>query len=168
MARSQLRRGVASALAAAIAAKLAARRRLSCDSLDSDGLGALSPTLREHTIDTEAGPPLTVKLWESALPFAGGPGLRSWPSARHLLTYLRDLEPKEPRFRRKVLELGCGCGLLAFALGLLGAEVTATDQSEEALTLCAKSATERRARGLRLAFRRLDWTDSKACRELLK
>jgi predicted nicotinamide N-methyase len=55
---------------------------------------------------------------------------------------------------RRVVELGCGLGVPSIAAACAGAEVLATDESAEALTLLARNA---RANGARLETALVDW-----------
>lgn len=68
---------------------------------------------------TAERPPYWASLWPSSLALA-----------EHLLT-------TEPLQGKKVLEIGCGCGLAGIAAGRQGAEVTVTDLESKALSLAA-------------------------------
>ncbi|WFB37741.1 50S ribosomal protein L11 methyltransferase [Kiritimatiellota bacterium B12222] len=59
-----------------------------------------------------------------------------WPSALALAEHV--LIDKELAGKR-VLEIGCGCGLAGIAAGKLGAEVTVTDLEPHALALAAEN-----------------------------
>ena len=56
-----------------------------------------------------------------------------WPSARVLAEYLVQMQTDN----RRVLELGCGAGLVSVAAALAGFEVTASDYYEDALRFTA-------------------------------
>lgn len=75
-----------------------------------------------------------------------------WPSAHALTEVLcaRDLRGV------RVLELGCGLGLPSLAAALVGAEVTATDWSPDAVALLTENA---RRNGVRLRARTWRWSD---------
>jgi predicted nicotinamide N-methyase len=62
----------------------------------------------------------------------------------------------------RVVELGCGLGAPGIAAARAGAEVLATDESEEALALVTRNAE---ANGVRVETARIDWTEP---RELLR
>eukprot|EP01052_Picozoa_sp_SAG31_P027356 SAG31_NODE_2555_length_5496_cov_13.099314_5_plen_349_part_00 len=66
----------------------------------------------------------------------------------------------------RVLEVGCGAGLLAVAAARLGAQVTATDLDERVLQLCTENAVAN-AVGSRVATARLAWGDTVAVERLL-
>ena len=57
----------------------------------------------------------------------------------------------------RVLELGCGLGLPSVVAGLRGAEVLATDWSDEALAVAALNAERN---GARIETARLAWADA--------
>jgi predicted nicotinamide N-methyase len=74
-----------------------------------------------------------------------------WPSAQ----VLAELLVRHHGDGRRALELGCGCGLVACALGTAGYQVTATDYYEDALAFtCANVA---RNTGREIATRVVDW-----------
>jgi predicted nicotinamide N-methyase len=76
-----------------------------------------------------------------------------WPSAVALADHVAMGDPDWEG--KRVLELGCGCGLGGIAAGLKGAEVTVTDVVPEALEL---AETNWRRNGLEPAgVERLDW-----------
>jgi len=56
----------------------------------------------------------------------------------------------------RVVELGCGLAAPSIAAARAGAEVLATDESDEALALVARNAE---ANGVRLETARIDWTE---------
>ena len=68
---------------------------------------------------------------------------------------------------QRMLELGCGAGLLAIAAARLGAVVTATDCDERVLALCAENAA---ANGVssRVITGRLAWGEDTAAIEQLQ
>ncbi|CAJ1388633.1 unnamed protein product [Effrenium voratum] len=74
---------------------------------------------------------------------------------------LQALLAEAPRLRnRRALELGAGCGVLAFAAATLGAHSVATDGNEEELPLLEKNAANfRDSNGLggSLSARQLEW-----------
>ena len=74
-----------------------------------------------------------------------------WPSARVLAARLL----QEDGAGRRLLELGCGSGLVAAAAARAGFEVTATDYYAEALDFTR--ANVRRAAGVACATRVVDW-----------
>lgn len=59
-----------------------------------------------------------------------------WPSAWALAEHVIHTEDIQGK---KVLELGCGCGLAGIAAGQKGADVTVTDTETEALKLAEKN-----------------------------
>jgi len=75
-----------------------------------------------------------------------------WPSAQILAREVRELRLGGLR----VLELGCGLGLVAVAAVLAGAHVTATDYYEDALLFTALNVAG--ATGTTIATRMVDWT----------
>ena len=75
-----------------------------------------------------------------------------WPSAVALSHYLvrhLDLEG------RRVLELGCGLGLVSVVAALQGARVLCTDYEQAALAFARRNARGNACRGVR--FRLVDW-----------
>ena len=75
-----------------------------------------------------------------------------WPSAVALSHYLvrhLDLEG------RRVLELGCGLGLVSVVAALQGARVLCTDHEEAALAFARRNVRGNACRGVR--FRLVDW-----------
>jgi predicted nicotinamide N-methyase len=74
-----------------------------------------------------------------------------WPSARVLASRLL----REHGAGRRLLELGCGSGLVAAAAAHAGFDVTATDYYPEALDFTR--ANVRRAAGVDCATRVVDW-----------
>ena len=81
-----------------------------------------------------------------------------WPSAVALSHYLvRHLDLRG----RRVLELGCGLGLVSVVAALQGARVLCTDHEEAALTFARRNARGNACRGVR--FRLVDW-----CRPALR
>ena len=75
-----------------------------------------------------------------------------WPSAVALSHYLvRHLDLKG----RRVLELGCGLGLVSVVAALRGARVLCTDHEEAALVFARRNARGNACRGVR--FRLVDW-----------
>ena len=75
-----------------------------------------------------------------------------WPSAQILA---RDVRERRLGGLR-VLELGCGLGLVAVAAGLAGARVPATDYYEDALLFATLNVAD--ATGTTIATRMVDWT----------
>ena len=74
-----------------------------------------------------------------------------WPSAQILGNEVAIM-----RFRgQRVLELGCGLGVVAIGAVLAGAEVTATDYYEDALLFAQLNVAE--ATGQAIATRMVDW-----------
>src|SRR5437763_7707024 len=76
-----------------------------------------------------------------------------WPSARILADELAVMRLAGQR----VLELGCGLGVVAIGAVLGGAEVTATDYYDDALEFAALNVAE--ATGRTIATRMVNWVD---------
>ena len=76
-----------------------------------------------------------------------------WPSAQVLAEEVRTLRLRGQR----VLELGCGLGLVAIGATLAGAEVTATDYYEDALLFAKLNVFE--ASGCTIATRMVNWVE---------
>ena len=76
-----------------------------------------------------------------------------WPSAQVLAEEVRTLRLRGQR----VLELGCGLGLVAIGAALAGAEVTATDYYEDALLFVKLNVLE--ATGRTIATRMVNWVE---------
>ncbi|HEX6599667.1 MAG TPA: methyltransferase domain-containing protein [Gemmatimonadaceae bacterium] len=76
-----------------------------------------------------------------------------WPSAQVLAEEARTLRLRGQR----VLELGCGLGLVAIGATLAGAEVTATDYYEDALLFAKLNVLE--ATGHTIATRMVNWVE---------
>jgi predicted nicotinamide N-methyase len=76
-----------------------------------------------------------------------------WPSARILADELTVMRLAGQR----VLELGCGLGLVAIGAALAGAEVTATDYYDDALEFAALNVAE--ATGRTIATRMVNWVE---------
>ena len=76
-----------------------------------------------------------------------------WPSAQVLAEEARTLRLGGQR----VLELGCGLGLVAIGATLAGAEVTATDYYEDALQFAQLNVIE--ATGRAIATRMVNWVE---------
>ena len=74
-----------------------------------------------------------------------------WPSARVLAEYVATLQPDG----RRLLELGCGAGLVSVAAALAGFEVTASDYYEDALRFTALNVLVNT--GLLIETREADW-----------
>ncbi|EJD47875.1 S-adenosyl-L-methionine-dependent methyltransferase [Auricularia subglabra TFB-10046 SS5] len=92
---------------------------------------------------------------------AGTTGLHTWGASLALCQHLQE-HPELVRGKR-VLELGCGSGLLGIVVARLGAEKTIlTDGSQEVLDRCRDNV--QRAQnvpyGSAVRFALLDWTDS--------
>ena len=75
-----------------------------------------------------------------------------WPSARILAGEVREMRLRGLR----VLELGCGMGLVAIAAALAGGQVTATDYYDDALLFAKLNAAE--ATGETIETRMVDWS----------
>ena len=76
-----------------------------------------------------------------------------WPSAQVLAARLL----RERGAGRRLLELGCGAGLVASAAAVAGFEVTATDYYEDALRFARVNAGANAH--VRIATRHADWRD---------
>jgi ETFB lysine methyltransferase len=76
-----------------------------------------------------------------------------WPSAQILAGEVRTMRLAGQR----VLELGCGMGLVAVAAALAGGDVTATDYYEDAILFAKLNVAE--ATGTTIATRMVDWTN---------
>lgn len=76
-----------------------------------------------------------------------------WPSARILADELAVMRLAGQR----VLELGCGLGVVAIGAVLAGAEVTATDYYDDALEFAALNVAE--ATGRTIATRMVNWVE---------
>jgi predicted nicotinamide N-methyase len=75
-----------------------------------------------------------------------------WPSAQILAREVREMRLAGLR----VLELGCGLGLVAVGATLAGAQVTATDYYDDAILFATLNVAE--ATGATIAARMVDWT----------
>jgi predicted nicotinamide N-methyase len=75
-----------------------------------------------------------------------------WPSAQILAEEVRTMRLAGQR----VLELGCGMGLVAIAATMAGAAVTASDYYDDALLFARLNAAE--ATGETIATRMIDWS----------
>lgn len=75
-----------------------------------------------------------------------------WPSAQILAREVREMRLGGER----VLELGCGLGLVAIGATMAGAQVTATDYYEDACRFAALNVAE--ATGTTIVARMVDWT----------
>jgi len=75
-----------------------------------------------------------------------------WPSAQILAGEVRTMRLAGQR----VLELGCGMGLVAIAAAMAGGEVTATDYYEDAIRFAELNAAEATGRPIRT--RMVDWS----------
>lgn len=75
-----------------------------------------------------------------------------WPSAQVLAGEVRTMRLQG----RRVLELGCGMGLVAIAATMAGGDVTATDYYEDAIRFARLNVAE--ATGATIATRMVDWT----------
>lgn len=75
-----------------------------------------------------------------------------WPSAQILAAEVRTMRLAGQR----VLELGCGMGLVAVAATMAGGDVTATDYYEDAILFAKLNAAE--ATGKVIATRMVDWS----------
>jgi predicted nicotinamide N-methyase len=76
-----------------------------------------------------------------------------WPSARILAEEVRTMRLAGQR----VLELGCGLGMVAIAAALAGADVTATDYYEDALEFARLNAID--ATGRTITTRMVNWVE---------
>ena len=76
-----------------------------------------------------------------------------WPSAQILAREVRTMRLAGQR----VLELGCGLGIVAAAATLAGAEVTATDYYEDAILFAQLNVAA--ATGRTIATRMVNWVD---------
>lgn len=79
-----------------------------------------------------------------------------WPSAQILAEEARTMRLSGQR----VLELGCGLGMVAIAATMAGADVTATDYYEDALLFAKLNAMD--AIGRRIATRMVNWVEMPA------
>lgn len=83
-----------------------------------------------------------------------------WPAAEKTVeTLLGPVGPTLPGARGRVLELGCGIGLVGLAAGSGGATVTFSDIQADACRLAAINAAENGVTAETLAF---DWADPPA------
>ncbi|KAH7100606.1 putative methyltransferase-domain-containing protein, partial [Auriculariales sp. MPI-PUGE-AT-0066] len=75
-----------------------------------------------------AFPPLAqpIKLWVDASPGCGG---IAWPAGQVLSQYLVNTR-SDTLCGKRILELGSGTGLVGLVAGMLGAQVTVTDQAQ--------------------------------------
>ena len=79
-----------------------------------------------------------------------------WPSAQVLAEEVRTMRLTGQR----VLELGCGLGLVSIAAALAGAQVTATDYYEDALLFAKPNALD--ATGSTIDTRMVNWVEMPA------
>ena len=75
-----------------------------------------------------------------------------WPSAQILAREVREMRLTGER----VLELGCGLGLVAIGAAMAGAQVTATDYYDDAILFATLNVAE--ATGTTIAARMVDWS----------
>ncbi len=75
-----------------------------------------------------------------------------WPSAQILAREVREMRLGGER----VLELGCGLGLVAIGAALAGGQVTATDYYDDAILFAALNVADATAQ--RIAARMVDWS----------
>ena len=75
-----------------------------------------------------------------------------WPSAQILAREVREMRLEGSR----VLELGCGLGLVAIAAAMAGGQVTATDYYDDAVLFATLNVAE--ATGKVIEARMVDWT----------
>jgi len=106
---------------------------------------------------------------ESAVETAAAAKMEAEPDAEAATS--PDSRPPQNLRGLRVLELGCGAGLLAIAAAQLGAEVTATDLDPRLLELCAANADANRAGAAggaagRCATAVLRWGDAAAVQAL--
>lgn len=109
---------------------------------------------REFTLIAPERPDELVRAAEQSGSDDRGYWAHLWPSAVTLAEWVTTTSLLAPGSR--VLEIGCGLGLVSLAAAARGCDVTATDVNAEALELLARSAA-----GNRLSVRtaRLDWRD---------
>ena len=84
--------------------------------------------------------PFTCEVWDHSLPLVSGAGVFSRGHLDHATAVLfREVPPPGPG---RVLDLGCGYGVigLAIAVAVPGATVTGTDVNERALLLARENA----------------------------
>ena len=74
-----------------------------------------------------------------------------WPSARALAEHIVGVRPDS----RRVLELGCGAGLVSVAAAMAGFDITATDYYEDALRFTALNVLVNT--GVLIETRTADW-----------
>ena len=92
-------------------------------------------------------------------------GAAVWDAAVVLASYLPQLTLTGGWAGSRLLEVGCGAGLLAIAAARLGAAVTATDLDQRVLELCAENA-EANGVGRLVTTGRLEWGELGAVEEL--
>jgi len=141
--------------------------------------------LRECQVAHE--PPL--EMWEGKFVFLDGVGVHVWPAATCVANHLRSLrlaadsgpsfdertdegevqcEPAAGWQGRRVLELGCGCGLVSVLLARWGAEVVATDANRAALALAEANAARHLKEPERVQLHELNWDDTAACAKFVE
>lgn len=109
---------------------------------------------REFTLIAPERPDDVVRTAERAGADDRGYWAHLWPSAVTLAEWVATTSLLAPGSR--VLEIGCGLGLVSLAAAARGCEVTATDVNIEALSVLARSAA---AHHLSVRTARLDWRD---------
>jgi predicted nicotinamide N-methyase len=122
----------------------------------------LGPGLPEITVlrpeDQEALLEQAIERPAPELPDAGTPYYAElWPAAVPLARWL--LETRAIPVGERVLELGCGLGLVGIALAKAGARVTLTDGSPDALELVREALPRNRPFFHEPAVERLDWRE---------
>lgn len=109
---------------------------------------------REFTLIAPERPDDLVRAAEQSGADGRGYWAHLWPSAVTLAEWVTTTSLLAPGSR--VLEVGCGLGLVSLAAAARGCDVIATDVNAEALELLARSAAENH---LALRTVRLDWRD---------
>ncbi len=110
---------------------------------------------------------LTLRLSEAA-GAAPGFGHKIWPSAHTLVAHLA---ARDDIAGKRVVELGCGVGLVGVAVAALGARTVLTDRDAHVLSQAAANiqlnqTALAKADGSAVTFR-LDWRDDAALHKLL-
>ena len=82
-----------------------------------------------------------------------------WPSGTSLAKYVAYQAIIDPLPERKILELGCGTGVVGLTLATLGDHVTLTDSESALWPLLRKSIDSNKIPGDRVHIHGLDWRD---------